>query len=1296
MPDESTNGYIGSNSQGSLVVNAVNQQGTTNDYNYYSRTLGYTNGNSPLDGEPDLFYIKTSSFALQFTFDPSGIAVVQGNPGYKILHSLYNNSGNASNTGITVIDDQGNKYFFGSSYNSREIATTKFFGISFNYNSTWFLDKMITFNSKDVVTFDYFLGPSFSIDNYQLSKSFTAVFGSPGSPPSGPPVSVSDGASRVVSKSSITFNEPKYINSITTKLGTASFTYSNTSNQYVNSSNPPELTGIEIKQFLPSASDGISIRNFTLSYDEVFNGITGWAQPYPYTDTWADYYRRLLKKVQVSGNSSSTNNLITLFQLKYNQDQVYPNRAMVQNCDYWGFINSTTFHPDGGSSGGADLDYFTNPEYARLPSFYNNGASTVEIPTASLLALKEVDNMEGDAATIDYDLNTYYSIQDGYNKQVGGCRVNKISHSILTGDQLSTEYIYNDASGQSTGQLYNDLFKKVSIYFGPNSNFPTLSFSSTPYSFLDNNGVFLGYSSVKVLNQNGGYEKNDFTNFSDYPDEMNIPSSFAYYWTIPNNSLSYSSSIISSFSYKRGLLKSKCIYKSNNSKISEIVNTYGSLDAQPSTTAYGVQDMTWFLKAGKRPGLNTVLATENIYKSYIENWRLLQSVQKNYDDFNNSIQTTNIYTYCPDKRSVKSITSTDSKGNFVSKSFYHANDTDIPMLTFSENNAINNLTNNNCNNILIHELDNKNGAITETHNSYQVNPTFSNTYLTSVSAFKGGNTLPVQQQFFDYDPRNSNLITSNILNGKITSIQYGYNNSLPIAKVVNAKAFYSSTTSTFISNAFNRCNLNNSLNFTTSAVGDIRLTIGFGSYPGNSMTNAHYILTGPASASGDLCFSIYNQSACAPNAGSVLLTNMPIGTYSLNTSGSTNQSSNPNLEVSYPVTNTVIVPINEYYYEGFEQNITSTLFGSAHTGDYYYDGKTTPFSVNFVPPNSRSYVMQYWKWNSGKWVFNEIPYTGPTILSEIIDDIRIFPSDAQMTTYTHSPLIGKTGETDPSGRSITYEYDGLGRKNIIRDNDKSIISKTCYNLSGQPINCSTNSNIFSNIPKSGTFTKNNCPNGTLGTTATYSVAADTYTSTINQQDADQQAVNDVNLNGQAYVNSAASGANCVTAFYNTVQNGTFTRNNCPQNYVGSSVTYTVPANTYTSSIDVNDANQKALNDIAINGQSYANDPNNGGTCTLTPVYITGKTSYSYSSNSGTGTITATPGRLIRVNISANGSGGYNYTMNVTVQGVTATGPTSITNGSTFFTFTMPSSGSVNFTGYFTASNSYGSGSISVQ
>ncbi len=60
---------------------------------------------------------------------------------------------------------------------------------------------------------------------------------------------------------------------------------------------------------------------------------------------------------------------------------------------------------------------------------------------------------------------------------------------------------------------------------------------------------------------------------------------------------------------------------------------------------------------------------------------------------------------------------------------------------------------------------------------------------------------------------------------------------------------------------------------------------------------------------------------------------------------------------------------------------------------------------------------------------------------------------ALVNTYTYNPLIGMTSETDANGKSIFYEYDGLGRLSIVRDKDGKVLKKYCYNYAGQPEAC---------------------------------------------------------------------------------------------------------------------------------------------------------------------------------------------------------------------------------------------------
>lgn len=174
--------------------------------------------------------------------------------------------------------------------------------------------------------------------------------------------------------------------------------------------------------------------------------------------------------------------------------------------------------------------------------------------------------------------------------------------------------------------------------------------------------------------------------------------------------------------------------------------------------------------------------------------------------------------------------------------------------------------------------------------------------------------------------------------------------------------------------------------------------------------------------------------------------------------------------------------------------------------------------------------------------------------------------------------------------------------------------------------------VFYNVAKSGSFTRNNCGSGLVGSSVTYTVPANTYNSTISQADADQKAQNDVNTNGQAYANAQGTCSVPIT-YYNVVEGSTFTRNNCGAGYDGSQVGYTILAGTYSSIISQADANQKAIDDVNANGQNYANAH---GTCTVSSTnndfdmesdytYVSGSLSLSGNTVSGSLTFTSDVG-----------------------------------------------------------------------
>ena len=156
--------------------------------------------------------------------------------------------------------------------------------------------------------------------------------------------------------------------------------------------------------------------------------------------------------------------------------------------------------------------------------------------------------------------------------------------------------------------------------------------------------------------------------------------------------------------------------------------------------------------------------------------------------------------------------------------------------------------------------------------------------------------------------------------------------------------------------------------------------------------------------------------------------------------------------ISSPQHTTTSTGLKEFYYENFEENYSSgTASGAAHTGSRFVYGNI--FVVDWTPPNNRNYVFSYWYRTAGVWKYSgPQAYNGtPVYLNgwDAYDDIRIYPADAQMTTYTYDPLVGMTSATDAKGLTSYYEYDSFQRLVNIKDKDGNIIKHTDYHYIAQ-------------------------------------------------------------------------------------------------------------------------------------------------------------------------------------------------------------------------------------------------------
>jgi hypothetical protein len=297
---------------------------------------------------------------------------------------------------------------------------------------------------------------------------------------------------------------------------------------------------------------------------------------------------------------------------------------------------------------------------------------------------------------------------------------------------------------------------------------------------------------------------------------------------------------------------------------------------------------------------------------------------------------------------------------------------------------------------------------------------------------------------------------------------------------------------------------------------------------------------------------------------------------------------------------------DKIYYTGFEEDATGTSTDSK-VGFKSKLLNGAAFSLPVMPalPSGKKYILSYWYKNTGgSWTLSENRYTSlPASVSgyTLLDELRIYPEGAQMNTasYVSSRGLPASGN-DVSGRSRLFEYDGLERLKVVRDENKNILKQYSYAYAPS---VSTAAAFYFNNVKSGNF-QCACTGGKTGTTVSYLVPAGSYLSTISQADADNKAQADVTANGQTFANTYGQ---CL--FYSVIKSGTFLRTTCgtqtPAPYV-----YTVPANTYSSALLQSIADSLAQADVNAYGQSYANAY---GTCYTPSATITAVNGLSYTS-----------------------------------------------------------------------------------
>ncbi len=144
---------------------------------------------------------------------------------------------------------------------------------------------------------------------------------------------------------------------------------------------------------------------------------------------------------------------------------------------------------------------------------------------------------------------------------------------------------------------------------------------------------------------------------------------------------------------------------------------------------------------------------------------------------------------------------------------------------------------------------------------------------------------------------------------------------------------------------------------------------------------------------------------------------------------------------------------DKVFYESFEENPAGVSFvnngiNMAKTGTKVLQGSSYTFPADTITP-APEIMMSYWYFDGTKWNFNEEDFATqinpPGGNCQYIDEIRVFPKGAEMTTYSYDGFGYLINAADQNGLSTYYEYDEAGRLIVVRDYNKNIIKHFEYN-----------------------------------------------------------------------------------------------------------------------------------------------------------------------------------------------------------------------------------------------------------
>jgi len=137
----------------------------------------------------------------------------------------------------------------------------------------------------------------------------------------------------------------------------------------------------------------------------------------------------------------------------------------------------------------------------------------------------------------------------------------------------------------------------------------------------------------------------------------------------------------------------------------------------------------------------------------------------------------------------------------------------------------------------------------------------------------------------------------------------------------------------------------------------------------------------------------------------------------------------------------------QIYHTSFE-DASGNVSSDAKTGSKCFSG-----SLHLTAPSAGTLNLTYWsKTGANQWQLQETTINGSKDIGGsgvLIDEVRIFPTGALMTTYTYDPSVGMTSSNDVNNMITYFEYDKLGRLSTIKDHESNILKTYTYRYANE-------------------------------------------------------------------------------------------------------------------------------------------------------------------------------------------------------------------------------------------------------